>query len=163
MEIAYILSALSVWRIQRMRTILLRWLSIDAHCRFQLNHFGLLQKRGSSQLNSIMSERSSIVPSSGFPSLIFLQVFTVSSFNSGHSTLGQLAFNYMPVKFKFLHARACTRTSPLNLAIEILKWSEEITNICVMYTLCPVLIKFFSNQCIHIKNKSNVNRHHYLE
>ncbi|WZZ58837.1 hypothetical protein YC2023_058944 [Brassica napus] len=52
----------------------------------------------------------------------------------------------MPVKFKFLRARACTRTSPLNLAIEILKWSEEITNICVMYTLCPVLIKFFSNQ-----------------
>ncbi|KAL0833994.1 hypothetical protein Bca101_085883 [Brassica carinata] len=82
---------------------------------------------------------------------------------SGHSTLGQLAFNYMPVKFKFLHARACTRTSPLNLAIEILKWSEERANICVMYTLCPVLIKFFSNQCIHIKNKSNVNRHHYLE
>ncbi|KAG2250046.1 hypothetical protein Bca52824_089674 [Brassica carinata] len=37
-----------VWRIQRMRTILLRWLSIDAHCRFQLNHFGLLQKRGTS-------------------------------------------------------------------------------------------------------------------
>ncbi|KAG5415825.1 hypothetical protein IGI04_003392, partial [Brassica rapa subsp. trilocularis] len=115
----------------------------------------LLQKRGSSQWNSIMSERSSIVPSSGFPSLIFLQVFTVSSFNSGHSTLGQLAFSYMPVKFKFLRARACTRTSPLNLAIEILKWSEERTNICVMYTLCPVLIKFFTNQCIHIKNKSN--------
>ncbi|KAG2282226.1 hypothetical protein Bca52824_053446 [Brassica carinata] len=115
------------------------WLSIDAHCRFQLNHFGLLQKRGSSQWNSIMSERSSIVPSS---------VFTVSSFNSGHSTLGQLASSYMPVKFKFLRARACTRTSPLNLAIEILKW---------------ILIKFFSNQCIHIKNKSNVNSHHYLE
>ncbi|CAF2045000.1 unnamed protein product [Brassica rapa] len=162
-EIAYILSALSVWRIQRMMTILHRWLSIDAHCRFQLNHFGLLQKSGSSQWNSIMSERSSTVPSSGFPSLIFLQVFTVSSFNSGHSTLGQLAFNYMPVKFKFLRARACTRTSPLNLAIEILKWSEERTNICVMYTLCPVLIKFFSNQCMHIKNKSNINSHHYLE
>nr|VDC62850.1 unnamed protein product [Brassica rapa] len=163
MEIAYILSALSVWRIQRMRTILLRWLSIDAHCRFQLNHFGLLQKERFIEWNSIMSERSSIAPSSGFPSLIFLQVFTVSSFNSGHSTLGQLAFNYMPVKFKFLRARACTRTSPLNLAIEILKWSEDRTNICVMYTLCPVLIKFFSNQCIHINNKSNVNSHHYLE
>ncbi|KAG5387900.1 hypothetical protein IGI04_029441, partial [Brassica rapa subsp. trilocularis] len=118
------------------------------------DHTSQVAKR-SSQWNSIMSERSSIVPSSGFPSLIFLQVFTVSSFNSGHSTLGQLAFSYMPVKFKFLRARACTRTSPLNLAIEILKWSEERTNICVMYTLCPVLIKFFSNQCIHIKNKSN--------
>ncbi|KAF2548893.1 hypothetical protein F2Q70_00020646 [Brassica cretica] len=172
-----------VWRIRTMRTILPRWLSIDAHCSLTLQlklieyaslfistiHCALwcLKERnllsGSSQLNSIMSERSSIVPSSGFPSLIFLQVVTVSSFNSGHSTLGQLAFNYMPVKFKFLRARACTRTSPLNLAIEILKWSEERTNICVMYTLCPVLIKFFSNQCIHIKNKSNVNSHHYLE
>ncbi|WZZ24530.1 hypothetical protein YC2023_007931 [Brassica napus] len=99
-----------------------------------------------------------------YSSIIRLPKFNLSpSFNSGHSTLGQLAFNYMPVKFKFLHARACTRTSPLNLAIEILKWSEERANICVMYTLCPVLIKFFSNQCIHIKNKSNVNRHHYLE
>ncbi|CAF2069114.1 unnamed protein product [Brassica napus] len=98
---------------------------------------------------------------SALSSIIRLPKFNLSP--SGHSTLGQLAFNYMPVKFKFLHARACTRTSPLNLAIEILKWSEERANICVMYTLCPVLIKFFSNQCIHIKNKSNVNRHHYLE
>ncbi|CAN7029023.1 unnamed protein product [Brassica rapa subsp. trilocularis] len=89
-----------------------------------------------------------------YSSIIRLPKFNLSP--SGHSTLGQLAFSYMPVKFKFLRARACTRTSPLNLAIEILKWSEERTNICVMYTLCPVLIKFFSNQCIHIKNKSNV-------
>ncbi|WZZ08001.1 hypothetical protein YC2023_093922 [Brassica napus] len=87
-------------------------------------------------------------------SIVRLPKFNLSP--SGHSTLGQLAFSYMPVKFKFLRARACTRTSPLNLAIKILKWSEERTNICVMYTLCPVLIKFFSNQCIHIKNKSNV-------
>ncbi|CAN6991074.1 unnamed protein product, partial [Brassica rapa subsp. trilocularis] len=96
-----------------------------------------------------------------YSSIVRLPKFNLSP--SGHSTLGQLAFSYMPVKFKFLRARACTRTSPLNLAIEILKWSEERTNICVMYTLCPVLIKFFTNQCIHIKNKSNVNSHHYLE
>ncbi|CAF2048190.1 unnamed protein product [Brassica rapa] len=96
-----------------------------------------------------------------YSSIVRLPKFNLSP--SGHSTLGQLAFNYMPVKFKFLRARACTRTSPLNLAIEILKWSEDRTNICVMYTLCPVLIKFFSNQCIHINNKSNVNSHHYLE
>ncbi|KAJ4878141.1 hypothetical protein Rs2_43159 [Raphanus sativus] len=33
--------------------------------------------------------------------LITLQIFT-SSLIGGHSTLGQLALNYMPVKFKFL-------------------------------------------------------------
>ncbi|KAL0716030.1 hypothetical protein Bca4012_065352 [Brassica carinata] len=73
-----------------------------------------------------MSDRPSIVP-------------------SGHSTLGQLAFNYMPVKFKFLQARMCTRTAPLHLAIEILKCSEERTNICPsvhsMYSTYQGLLK----------------------
>ncbi|KAF3563816.1 hypothetical protein DY000_02012688 [Brassica cretica] len=64
-----------------------RWLSIDAHCRFQLNHIGLPQKRGKKSALWCLKERN----------------------------------------------------------------------------LLSVLIKFFSNQCIHIKNNANVNSHHYLK
>ncbi|CAH2061357.1 unnamed protein product [Thlaspi arvense] len=66
--------------------------------------------------------------------------------NNGNPTLGQLAFHYMAVKFKRFYSSLTGKKlfvssskslepnsvdSSLKLAMEILKWSEERTNICL--------------------------------
>ncbi|WZZ34267.1 hypothetical protein YC2023_017668 [Brassica napus] len=61
-------------------------------------HLSIMLPSGSSQWNSIMSERSSIVPSSGFPSLIFLQV-QVSSCKSVHLNITS-QFSYRDSKME---------------------------------------------------------------
>ncbi|CAN8284014.1 unnamed protein product [Cochlearia groenlandica] len=69
-----------------------------------------------------------------------------SNNNNGNPTLGQIAFHYMAVKFKRLYSSLTGKKlfvtlsksldpnsvdSSLKLAMEILKWSEERTNICL--------------------------------
>ncbi|CAA7055001.1 unnamed protein product [Microthlaspi erraticum] len=81
--------------------------------------------------------------------------------NNGNPTLGQLAFHYMAVKFKRFYSSLTGKKlfvsssksldpnsvdSSLKLAMEILKWSEERTNICLSdYSMYSTEPSSFSN------------------
>ncbi|KAL1212196.1 Extra-large guanine nucleotide-binding protein 1 [Cardamine amara subsp. amara] len=81
--------------------------------------------------------------------------------NTGNPTLGQLAFHYMAVKFKRVYSSLTGKKlfvssskslepnsvdSSLKLAMEILKWSEERTNICLSeYSMYSTEPSSFSN------------------
>ncbi|KAG7567428.1 Guanine nucleotide binding protein (G-protein) alpha subunit [Arabidopsis thaliana x Arabidopsis arenosa] len=81
--------------------------------------------------------------------------------NNGNPTLGQLAFHFMAVKFKRFYSSLTGKKlfvsssksldpnsvdSSLKLAMEILKWSEERTNICLSeYSMYSTEPNSFSN------------------
>ncbi|CAE6004478.1 unnamed protein product [Arabidopsis arenosa] len=81
--------------------------------------------------------------------------------NNGNPTLGQLAFHFMAVKFKRFYSSLTGKKlfvsssksldpnsvdSSLKLAMEILKWSEERTNICLSeYSMYSTEPSSFSN------------------
>ncbi|AEC07458.1 extra-large G-protein 1 [Arabidopsis thaliana] len=81
--------------------------------------------------------------------------------NNGNPTLGQLAFHFMAVKFKRFYSSLTGKKlfvsssksldpnsvdSSLKLAMEILKWSEERTNICMSeYSMYSTEPSSFSN------------------
>jgi len=81
--------------------------------------------------------------------------------NNGNPTLGQLAFHFMAVKFKRFYSSLTGKKlfvsssksldpnsvdSSLMLAREILKWSEERTNICMSeYSMYSTEPSSFSN------------------
>ncbi|WZZ47307.1 hypothetical protein YC2023_043566 [Brassica napus] len=100
-------------------------------------------------IGTLKSERDSIVPSSSFPSLFFLQNLesrgSSHHFNCGNPTLGQLAYHYMAVKFKRINSSLIgkrlfvslsksldpNRAPSLKLAMENPKWTEGKTSICM--------------------------------
>ncbi|CAN6975958.1 unnamed protein product [Brassica rapa subsp. trilocularis] len=90
--------------------------------------------------NSKMSERPYIVPSSGFPFSSSLRSITCQLSSS------ELLFIDWGKLYLSLSKSELAFHSSLMLVMEILKWSEERTNICVSYTLCTALIQ------VHLKS-----------